>query len=51
MALEAGENTTAIVEQKQMVRDVTLCDLSGLRLEQLGVLTLNAVLELPEGSA
>lgn len=50
-SLEVGEDTSAIVEQKQAVRDVTLCDLSGLSLEQLGVLTLDAALQLPRASA
>lgn len=47
-ALEAGEDTSAIVVQKQALRDVTLCDLSGLSLEQLGALTLDAALQLPK---
>jgi hypothetical protein len=50
-ALEVGEDTAAIAAQKQAVRDVTLCDLSGLSLEQLGVLTLDAALQLPRASA
>lgn len=50
-ALEAGEDTSAIAAQKQAVRDVTLCDLSGLSLEQLGVLTLDAALQLPRAPA
>lgn len=47
-ALEAGEDTSVIVVQKQALRDVTLCDLSGLSLEQLGALTLDAALQLPK---
>ena len=47
-ALEAGEDTSAIAAQKQAVRDVTLCDLSDLSLEQLGALTLDAALQLPK---
>lgn len=49
-ALEAGEDTSAIVVQKQAVRDVTLCDLSGLSLGQLSALTLDAALQLPRAS-
>lgn len=49
-ALEAGEDTSTIAAQKQAVRDVTLCDLSGLSLEQLGALTLDAALQLPRAS-
>ena len=49
-ALEAGEDTSVIVAQKQAVRDVTLCDLSGLSLAQLGALTLDAALQLPRAS-
>lgn len=47
-ALEAGKDTSVIVVQKQALRDVTLCDLSGLSLEQLGALTLDAALQLPK---
>lgn len=47
-ALEAGEDTSVIVVQKQALRDVTLCDLSGLSLEQLGALTLDSALQLPK---
>lgn len=47
-ALEAGEDTSVIAVQKQALRDVTLCDLSGLSLEQLGALTLDAALQLPK---
>lgn len=47
-ALEAGEDTSVVVVQKQALRDVTLCDLSGLSLEQLGALTLDAALQLPK---
>lgn len=49
-ALEAGEDTSAIVVQKQAVRDVTLCNLSDLSLEQLGTLTLDTALQLPRAS-
>lgn len=47
MALEAGEDTSAIVADKQALRDVTDKDLSGLTLDRLASLTLAEALELP----
>lgn len=47
-AIEQGQDTSAIAAEKQALRDVTLCDLSGLSLEQLGALTLDAALQLPK---
>ncbi len=45
-ALEVGAATGGIVEQKQALRDVTEKSLSGLTLEQLGELSLEAALSL-----
>ena len=50
-ALETGEDTSVIAAQRQALRDVTLCDLSDLSLEQLGTLTLEEALQLPRTSA
>lgn len=46
-ALELGENTAAIVADKQALRDVTEKDLSHLQLSDLAALDLNAAILLP----
>jgi len=45
-ALEAGQDTTAIAAEKQLLRDVTAKNLSSLTIDQLAILTLDEALEL-----
>lgn len=45
-ALEAGEDTAAIVAEKDALRGVTDKGMSGLSLEQLAALTLDTALAL-----
>lgn len=45
-ALEAGEDTAAIVASKQALRDITDKDLSGLSLQDLASLALDDAIAL-----
>lgn len=45
-ALELGEDTTAIVTEKNALRDITERDLSGLSLMELAALDLSGALAL-----
>ena len=49
-ALERGEDTSAVLREKQALRDITEVDLRGYSLEALATLTLKELLEKPNGS-